>query len=156
MTQPTVGRVVWFWPSPDEQMALPREGQPLAAHVAAVSEDGSTVNLQVIDANGHAHARQEVPFCEGGLLPGGQSYADWMPYQRAQHAKQDAERPAPAPLGCSDSPSPNVETPNVEAQPVESEPSRFATTQAGPDTNYETVTTPSDGAKPKFANTSAN
>ena len=90
MTQPTVGRVVWFWPSADEQMALPRHGQPLAAHVAAVSEDGSTVNLQVIDANGHAHARQEVPFCEGGLLPGGQSYADWMPYQRAQHAKANA------------------------------------------------------------------
>ena len=89
MTQPTVGRVVWFWPSADEQMALPRHGQPLAAHVAAVSEDGSTVNLQVIDANGHAHARQEVPFCEGGLLPGRQSYADWMPYQRAQHAKQE-------------------------------------------------------------------
>ena len=90
MTQPTVGRVVWFWPSPDEQLALPRSGQPLAAHVAAVSEDGSTVNLQVIDANGHAHARQDVPFCEGGLLPGRQSYADWMPYQRAQHAKQES------------------------------------------------------------------
>ena len=153
MTQPTVGRVVWFWPSADEQMALPREGQPLAAHVAAVSEDGSTVNLQVIDANGHAHARQDVPFVQPNYLPPafGGSYAEWMPYQRAQHAKQDAERPAPAPLGCSDSPSPYV-----EAQPVESEPSRFATTQAGPDTNYETVTTPSDGAKPKFANTSAN
>ena len=153
MTQPTVGRVVWFWPSADEQMALPRHGQPLAAHVASVSEDGSTVNLQVIDANGHAHARQEVPFVQPNYLPPafGGSYAEWMPYQRAQHAKQDAERPAPAPLGCSDSPSPNV-----EAQPVESEPSRFATTQAGPDTNYETVTTPSDGAKPKFANTSAN
>ena len=94
MTQPTVGRVVWFWPSADEQMALPREGQPLAAHVAAVSEDGSTVNLQVIDANGHAHARQEVPFCEGGLLPGRQSYADWMPCQRAQHAKQETDSAA--------------------------------------------------------------
>ena len=88
MTQPTVGRVVWFWPSIGEQMALPRPGQPLAAHVAAVSEDGSTVNLQVIDANGHAHARQDVPFYEGGH-PGGQSYADWMPFQRAQHAKQE-------------------------------------------------------------------
>ena len=150
MTQPTVGRVVWFWPSINELLALPRAGQPLAAHVAAVSEDGSTVNLQVIDANGHAHARQDVPFFEGGH-PDGRSYADWMPYQRAQHAKQDAECSAPALFGCSDSPSLNV-----EAQPVESEPSRFATTQAGPDTNYETVTTPRDGAKPEFANTSAN
>ena len=87
MTQPTVGRVVWFWPSPDEQLALPRSGQPLAAHVAAVSEDGSTVNLQVIDANGHAHARQDVPFIDGGAV--GFSYAGWMPYQRAQHAKQE-------------------------------------------------------------------
>ncbi|HOV58161.1 MAG TPA: hypothetical protein PLN91_09810 [Rhodanobacteraceae bacterium] len=121
MTQPTVGRVVWFWPSSNEQLAFPREGQPLAAHVAAVSEDGFTVNLQVIDANGHAHARQDVPFFEDGGAAGF-SYACW----------------------------------NVEAQPVESEPPLFYTTQAGPDTNYETVTTPSDGAKPEFANTSAN
>ena len=158
MTQPTVGRVVWFWPSPNEQLAFPREGQPLAAHVAAVSEDGGTVNLQVIDANGHAHARQDVPFVQPNYLPPafGGSYAEWMSYQRAQHAKRDAEHPDPAPLGCSDSPSPNVKTPNVEAQPVESEPPLFYTTQAGPDTNYETVTTPSDGAKPEFANTSAN
>ena len=83
MTQPTVGRVVWFWPYVTEQLALPRAGQPLAAHVAAVSEDGRTVNLQVVDANGHAHARQGVPFCEGGRLEG-ESYADWMPYQRAK------------------------------------------------------------------------
>ena len=48
MTQPTVGRVVWFWPSINELLALPRAGQPLAAHVAAVSDDGSTVTLQVI------------------------------------------------------------------------------------------------------------
>ena len=158
MTQPTVGRVVWFWPSINELLALPRAGQPLAAHVAAVSEDGSTVTLQVIDANGYAHARQDVPFVQPNCLPPafGGSYAEWMPYQRAQHAKQDAEHPDPAPLGCSDSPSPNVKTPNVEAQPVESEPPLFYTTQAGPDTNYETVTTPSDGAKPEFANTSAN
>ena len=153
MTQPTVGRVVWFWPSINELLALPRAGQPLAAHVAAVSEDGSTVNLQVIDANGYANACQDVPFVQPNCLPPafGGSYAEWMPYQRAQHAKQDAECSAPALFGCSDSPSLNV-----EAQPVESEPSRFATTQAGPDTNYETVTTPSDGVKPKFANTSAN
>ena len=144
MTQPTVGRVVWFWPSSVEQLALPRDGQPLAAHVAAVSEDGSAVNLQVIDANGHAHARQDVPFIEGGY-PDDLSYADWMPYQRAQHAKNEA-----APLGDSDSPSMAPEEPSVV------DLSRFATTQAGPDTNYETVTTPSNGAKPKFSNTSAN
>ena len=52
-----------------------------------MSEDGSTVNLQVIDANGHAHARQDVPFIDGGAV--GFSYAGWMPYQRAQHAKQE-------------------------------------------------------------------
>lgn len=100
MTQPTVGRVVWFWPSPNEQLAFPREGQPLAAHVAAVSEDGFTVNLQVIDANGHAHARQDVPFIEDGGAAGF-SYACWMPYQRAQHAKNEANQ-----LGSSDSPAP--------------------------------------------------
>ena len=111
MTQPTVGRVVWFWPSINELLALPRAGQPLAAHVAAVSEDGSTVNLQVIDANGYAHACQDVPFFEGGH-PDGRSYADWMPYQRAQHAKNES-----APLGSSDSPASAVMTsPVVETK----------------------------------------
>ena len=111
MTQPTVGRVVWFWPSINELLALPRAGQPLAAHVAAVSDDGSTVTLQVIDANGYAHARQDVPFFDGGH-PGGQSYADWMPYQRAQHAKNES-----APLGSSDSPASAVMTsPVVETK----------------------------------------
>ena len=144
MTQPTVGRVVWFWPSSVEQLALPRDGQPLAAHVAAVSEDGSAVNLQVIDANGHAHARQDVPFIgDGGAA--GFSYACWMPYQRAQHAKNEA-----AALCNSDSPSTAPEEPSVV------DLSRFATTQARPDTNYETVTTPSDGADPEFSNTSDN
>ena len=150
MTQPTVGRVVWFWPAPDEQLALPRSGQPLAAHVAAVSEDGSTVNLQVIDANGHAHARQDVPFFEGGH-PDGRSYADWMPYQRAQHAKQDMEHPDPAPLGGSDSPSPNV-----EARPVEPEQSSLATTEASPGADYSTVTTPGPGEESELSDASAN
>ena len=114
MTQPTVGRVVWFWPAPDEQLALPRSGQPLAAHVAAVSEDGSTVNLQVIDANGYANACQDVPFVQPNCLPPafGGSYAEWMPYQRAQHAKNES-----APLGSSDSPASAVMTsPVVETK----------------------------------------
>ena len=150
MTQPTVGRVVWFWPSINELLALPRAGQPLAAHVAAVSEDGSTVNLQVIDANGYAHACQDVPFFEGGH-PDGRSYADWMPYQRAQHAKQDTEHPDPAPLGGSDSPSPNV-----EARPVEPEQSSLATTEASPGADYSTVTTPGPGEESELSDASAN
>ena len=148
MTQPTVGLVVWFWPSPNEQLAFPREGQPLAAHVAAVSEDGFTVNLQVIDANGHAHARQDVPFFEDGGAAGF-SYACWI--QRAQHAKQDAECSAPALFGCSDSPSLNV-----EAQPVESEQSSLATTEASPGADYSTVTTPGPGEESELSDASAN
>lgn len=109
MTQPTVGRVVWFWPSPDEQLALPRSGQPLAAHVAAVSEDGRTVNLQVIDANGHAHARQDVPFFEGGRLEG-ESYADWMPFAVPASAAPPGEpegQPAEESAKASDPASPD-------------------------------------------------
>ena len=153
MTQPTVGRVVWFWPAPDEQLALPRPGQPLAAHVAAVSEDGSTVNLQVIDANGYANACQDVPFVQPNCLPPafGGSYAEWMPYQRAQHAKQDAECSAPALFGCSDSPSPNV-----EARPVEPEQSSLAATEASPGADYSTVTTPGPGEESELSDASAN
>ena len=88
----TVGRVVYFWPAHDEKLALPRPGQPLAAHVAAVSEDGLRVNLQVVDANGEAHPRQDVPFVQGGAAVG-MSYAAWMPYQLKAAAIAEANVP---------------------------------------------------------------
>ena len=108
---------------------MPRDGQPLAAHVAAVSEDGATVNLQVIDANGHAHARQDVPFYEGGHS-GGESYADWMPYQRAQHALEEGAA--------------------VARPPSEVEDARFVNSVAGPDTDYRTATTAADLSVSRF------
>ena len=168
MTQPTVGRVVWFWPSHEEQMALPPAGQPLAAHVAAVSEDGSTVNLQVIDANGHPHARQDVLFFDQGPIPEVSS-ACWMPYQRAQHAKQetgDANRATSvAPWNATDQATgvggvidsaKAADTDGAES-PEGQYPPRFATTQATADTNYETVATPakpSAGGSSRFSSAS--
>ena len=87
-TPVTVGCVVYYWPAADDQLQHPRPGQPLAANVAAVSEDGGSVNLHVIDANGFAHSRLEVPFVQADKLPPAVgSYAAWMPYQVAQAAK---------------------------------------------------------------------
>lgn len=102
--EPTVGRVLWFWP------ALPLEGasspeQPCAAMVARVNENG-TVNLGYLDHDGNHRAACDVPllYPEPGderehvlihdvehLAP----WCQWMPYQIGQAARTEQERKPP-------------------------------------------------------------
>jgi len=86
---PTVGRVVWFTPSANDNIA--RNGdRPLAAIVANVWSD-SCVNLAVFDANGISHSRTSVYLLQGGDdVPAGSGYCEWMPYQKGQAAKTEA------------------------------------------------------------------
>lgn len=95
MINPTNGRQVWFHPNgnyPDISYA----GQPLAATVVQVWSD-HCVNLQVLDANGRAHAVTSVPLLQGDdAAPQGSAYAEWMPYQKGQAAKHDAKSELPA------------------------------------------------------------
>lgn len=93
---PTVGRIVWYYPSyQDLSTAQGRSAalvgamnKELAAIVTHVSEV-NRINLLVIDAVGQQHPRLDVPLyqdCEP--VPDRGGYASWMPYQVGQAAKQ--------------------------------------------------------------------
>lgn len=89
--EPTVGRVVWFYPATncaEAGFCPPSPGEPLAAIIAKVwSSD--MVNLTVFDANGVAHSRTSVPLNQDGHDLYGGYYCTWMPYQRGQAAKTE-------------------------------------------------------------------
>ncbi len=98
--QPTVGRRVWYWPSPQDRgetehkpHSLIQQGdtsQPCDAGIAYVHGPG-LVNLTVADHNGVMHQRTSVVLLQGDEKPApGQAYAQWMPYQQGQAAKSAA------------------------------------------------------------------
>lgn len=93
MTQPTPGRIMWFYESPNTctiGFIPPRAGEPLAAVVASVNGDGTLVNLSVFDADGNLHPRQNVSVVQDSAPVPDAAYACWMPYQIGQ-AKKHAE-----------------------------------------------------------------
>lgn len=96
---PTIGRVVWYWPSQQEidakSISIFDHSQPLAATVAYVFGD-RLVNLSVVDHAGAQFRRTSVQLLQEGDERPPTSwgpFAEWMPYQRAQHEKQAAEAP---------------------------------------------------------------
>ena len=81
MIIPTVGRIVWYYPAPNDN--LPRLGNdPLAAMIVAVWGD-RRVNLAVFDANGSPQARSSVHLVqpEDGEERPSAGCAAWMPSQ---------------------------------------------------------------------------
>lgn len=95
MISPSIGRVVWFTPSKSDTQL--HSDQKMAALVAYVHSD-TCINLAVFDANGVAHSRCSVTLIQGEDVPelfaGNGYYAEWMPYQKGQAAKHDAEAKA--------------------------------------------------------------
>jgi hypothetical protein len=100
--KPTIGRRVWYWPSEleyaeAERLTKGEEGvlgaqdrsQPCDAGICYV-HDERRVNLTVADHAGLLHARRYVPLVQEGDAPPppGTAYAQWMPYQTGQAAKQ--------------------------------------------------------------------
>lgn len=86
--EPTVGRIVWYWPGQHEDI-LRVLNQPLPAIVTAVLSD-TRVNLAVFDAFGGSNSRASVQLVqEGNERPAG-GFCEWMPYQRGQAAKTEA------------------------------------------------------------------
>ena len=91
---PTVGRVVWFHPRRDDNIArnptYPHHNDPLAAHIAAVISP-SIVNLMVIDAKGMPHGYEGVFLHDGQSdAPVNGDWCEWMPYQKGQAAKTES------------------------------------------------------------------
>lgn len=117
---PTVGRVVYFNPN-GMQLAsdfrAPRDGEPLAAIVAAVLPNGVHLNLSVIDALGQHHAVTSVPLVqEGQPEPEAGPFAYWMPYQLAQAGIKPMTPPAPVPAApASAGQGPSVNAVRIDA-----------------------------------------
>lgn len=89
MIQPTVGRILHFFPSPGDRS---RGDGPLAAIVAAVIND-RCVNVAIIDSRGrasHEPATNVTLMQEGDAPPSGE-HCRWMKYQIGQAQKNDAE-----------------------------------------------------------------
>lgn len=101
MIVPTIGRRVWYWPS-DYDRGL-TESQPQTV-IQADSEQPCDagvvyvhgprmVNITVADHNGNMHRRMSVNLlqdCDERPVAGDYAFAEWMPYQAAQHKKQEA------------------------------------------------------------------
>jgi hypothetical protein len=86
---PTVGRVIHYYPTADDNGALPPQGQPLAGIVACVWND-RCINITYFDANGNAWGKTSVPLVQDDdeTRPGA-GYCAWMPYQKGQVAKTE-------------------------------------------------------------------
>ena len=93
--KPTIGRRVWFWTGGMENVR--DQAQAFDAGVIFVNGDG-TVDLSVTDHTGLQLLRRSVPLGDArregppdAHNHGHGDYATWMPYQQAQHAKQQAQ-----------------------------------------------------------------
>lgn len=96
MIKPTIGRVVWYFPSDYDLSGIQagtvmqrHSDQPFDAHVVYVWSD-TCVNLVVLDHDGNMFKRTSVPINVEGISP----RAEWMPYQQGQAAKHAAEAKA--------------------------------------------------------------
>ena len=102
MIKPTIGRVVWLWPSaelqanPNLNLAYSDKTMPLAATVAYVWSD-RLVNLSAVDQNGKPFGLTSVTLLQGDETynPMG-SYCEWMPYQKGQARRDAAAAPSAA------------------------------------------------------------
>ena len=88
MIEPTVGRVVNFFPGPFFQGTRIERAQPLAAIVVHV-HDSRLVNLTVFDSVGFPCRALMVQLLQDDDKPAGNQWAEWMPYQKGQAAKTE-------------------------------------------------------------------
>ena len=84
---PSVGRIVWFYPTKDTKDAAGKDIQPHAAIVAFVHDDRK-VNLSVIDHSGvFGGGFVEIQLMQEGDPEPEKSHCRWMPYQLGQAKK---------------------------------------------------------------------
>jgi hypothetical protein len=99
---------VWFWES--GKAAQEPGAQPNAAIVVFVHHD-EMVNLTVFNDDGYLGAYTYVPLWQGEGERQEGRHCEWMPYQKGQAAKSDAEKEAAKPQ--SPSVPPPVSPPTV-------------------------------------------
>ena len=89
MIQPSIGRVVWFWPQKEPD--APKAEQPNAALVVYVWGD-RMVNLAVFDSNGNSRGETSVTLLQDDDVPNAYGrFASWMPFQVGQAKRHEAE-----------------------------------------------------------------
>jgi hypothetical protein len=86
--KPTLGRVVWYVPSPTDRMAAGDDGRCTALVVKVWSD--TCVNLAIFDANGQQHVRTSVFLWQGDGERPAAPFCEWMPYQRTQALRHEA------------------------------------------------------------------
>lgn len=92
MISPTIGRMVWYHPSPVDLATFTQydAAQPFHAMVVFVWDD-RMVNLVVFDHCGQSVTRSSVKLLQDNDTSDGESpCAEWMPYQKGQAAKVEA------------------------------------------------------------------
>jgi hypothetical protein len=88
MIQPSIGRIVWFWPQKEAE--APNPDQPNAALVVYVWDD-RMVNLAVFDSNGNSRGETSVTLLQDDDVPNAYGrFASWVPYQKGQAAKAES------------------------------------------------------------------
>lgn len=88
MIKPTIGRVIWFWPSTSDTTIANGGDQPLPAFVTHVWSD-TCVNIGGFDANGKPFGKTSVLLHQDGNERPDSFFAEWMPYQKGQAAKAE-------------------------------------------------------------------
>jgi hypothetical protein len=90
MIRPTVGRIVWYWPTRPTSLT----SQPFAAIITRVHSD-TAIDLMVMHPiEGPIPTQWVGLFQEGEEVPDTAAYAEWMPYQQGQAAKAEAAEAA--------------------------------------------------------------
>lgn len=85
---PSIARNIWFYPAVDD--GRHEDGQPFAAIVAGVNDDG-TINLGVFARDGSPYGATNVRLVqEGEPIDHDAAHAAWMPYQRGQAPSSSA------------------------------------------------------------------
>ena len=85
MIEPTVGRILYLWPSASEKA---RNGEPIAAIVSAVVND-SRVTVTAFPASGPRVYENIQLVHPDDTYPVAGPFCEWMPYQIGQAAKTE-------------------------------------------------------------------
>lgn len=82
--EPTIGRIVWFYP---EKPTQPQQ-QPFPAVICYVHPDSNNINVGGYTDDCVPFGAPDVPLLqEGDAIPESGPYCALMPYQQAQAAK---------------------------------------------------------------------